>query len=74
MVGVQLTSQEAQRVLDAIAGGKLGPVDDPKLVALERACSSVAHWGRAPISAVASRTKGRPAGALSGARTRSRRI
>ncbi len=36
MVGVQVTSQEAQRLLHAIAEGKLGPVDDPELVALER--------------------------------------
>jgi hypothetical protein len=31
-----LTSTEARRLLDAIAEGKLGPVDDPELVALER--------------------------------------
>ena len=36
MVGVQLTSQEARRLLEAIAAGKLGPVDDPELTALER--------------------------------------
>jgi hypothetical protein len=36
MVGVQFTSKEAQRLLHAIAEGKLGPVDDPELVALER--------------------------------------
>ena len=36
MVGVQVTSQGAQRLLHAIAEGKLGAVDDPELVALER--------------------------------------
>jgi hypothetical protein len=36
MVGVQLTSREARRLLEAIAAGKLGPIDHPELVVLER--------------------------------------
>jgi hypothetical protein len=36
MVGVRLTTREIQRLLDALAEGKLGPADDPELVALRR--------------------------------------
>jgi hypothetical protein len=36
MVGVRLSSSEVQRLLDALAAGKLGPRDDPELLALQR--------------------------------------
>ena len=36
MVGVPLTTREVRLLLDALTEGKLGPVDDPQLVALER--------------------------------------
>ena len=36
MVGVQLTTSEVQRLLDAVTAGKLGPAEDPELVVLER--------------------------------------
>jgi hypothetical protein len=36
MVGLQFTPSEAQRLLDALHSGKLGPTHDPELVALER--------------------------------------
>jgi predicted GIY-YIG superfamily endonuclease len=35
MVDVQLSSREMQRLLDALAAGGLGAVDDPELMALE---------------------------------------
>jgi hypothetical protein len=36
MVGVPLTTAEVQRLLDALAAGKLGPPDDADNVALHR--------------------------------------
>ena len=36
MVGVRLTTSQIQRLLDALAAGKLGPGDDPELAALKR--------------------------------------
>jgi hypothetical protein len=36
MVGVPLTTREAQRLLEALAQGKLGPPEDPENVTLRR--------------------------------------
>lgn len=36
MVGVPLTTKEVQKLLDALAQGKLGPPDEPENVALHR--------------------------------------
>jgi hypothetical protein len=36
MVGVRLTTREVRRLLDALAEGKLGALDDPEVVTLQR--------------------------------------
>jgi hypothetical protein len=36
MVGVRLSTSEVQRLLDALAAGKLGPLDDPDVLSLKR--------------------------------------
>lgn len=36
MVGVRFTTSEVQRLLDGLTDGKVGPADDPEVVAIQR--------------------------------------
>ena len=47
MVGVRLTTGEVRRLLDALAEGKLGSLDDPEVVTLQRKLTVMLQVARA---------------------------
>jgi hypothetical protein len=62
MVGVPLTTREVQRLLDALAEGKPGPIDDPEVVSLQRKLNvmrQVADHDHASGRAICQQVRGR---------------